>query len=76
MKTKMIAVKRHTSVPCIPLTPQFVIGVYKAWHDLDCVVKGMPQCTNDPEAQAVLSAYNVLGDMITAFESDCEPEQN
>lgn len=76
MKIKMIAVKRHTSVPCIPLTPQFVIGVYKTWRDLDCAIKDMPQCTNDPEAQAMLSAYNTLGDIITAFESDCEPEQN
>lgn len=84
----MIAVKRHTSVPCIPLTPQFVVGVYKTWHFLDDTLKGiacrdvngelvlLPDHIDSPEAQAVLSAYNTLGDIIKAFESDCEPEQN
>ena len=88
MKIKMIAVKRHTSVPCIPLTPQFVVGVYKTWHELDNAIKGITHrddngnlvldksFSDDFESQVKLSAYNTLGDIIEAFESDCEPEQN
>lgn len=88
MKIKTIAVKRHTSVPCIPLTPQFVVRVFKTYAFLDDVLKCitrqddngelmlLPNHMNNPEAQATLSAYETLGDIITAFESDCEPEQN
>ena len=85
MKIKMIAVKRHTSVPCIPLTPQFVVGVFKTYTFLDDALKTiacrddngelvlLPEYIGNIEAQATLSAYETLGDIIKAFESDCEP---
>ena len=86
MKIKMIAVKRHTSVPCIPLTPQFVIGVMKTYQFVDdalCEVSCyddngdrvlLPEHIGDKQYQALMSAFDALGDIVKAFEADCEPE--
>ena len=85
MKIKMIAVKRHTSVPCITLTPQFVVGVMKTYQFVDnalCKVSCrdengdrvlLPNHIGDIECQALLSAFDTLSDIVKAFESDCEP---
>lgn len=86
MKIKMIAVKRHTSVPCIPLTSQFVVKVMRLYNRIDnelckltCRDENgnriiLPNSIDDAKCHMLLETFDMLDSMINAFESECESE--